>query len=237
MKRLLLILLLVPLIALFGCDSNYTLHDSYIKQKADTTPETVIVTETVTVEKIVEVENTKKIEQLEGEVQAYKDLIGNLNELLSCVYYGYASNDNWVLDGFTAFSIEYNKKYYLITAGHCVEPEGYGKMNSFKFKANFSNEWIYPKLLKYENEFYKNRDYAIFYSDKINNGLDYDLINTDKKYVLGYQEKNLIKKFLERYLEEGESGAPVIDIDGEVIGVATGLFTDIDLIIQALDSF
>ena len=169
------------------------------------------------------------------EIDKYNNLLINLNELLSNVYYGYASNSEWTLDGFTAFSLKYNDKYYIITAGHCVENE-YGKFGNFKFKANFSNNWIYPKLLTYENDFEGNRDYAILYSDKITSGLEFDLDNGYPEYVLGNGDNNIFKEFFTYNLVEGESGSPVIDLDGQAIGIATGNFVDINLVIEAIDN-
>lgn len=204
---------------------------------ADTTPETIIVTETVTqyvtVEKIVEVENLDKIKELELQVQKYEDLIGNLNELLSCVYYGYASNDEYILDGFTAFSLEYNDKYYIITAGHAVEDND-GKYYNHRFKANFSDEWIYPELIAYDNDYINKSDYAIFYSDKVSNGLNIDKDNDSGKYILGYTDLNIIKNLSTSV--EGESGSPIIDFNGEVIGISTtdtiSYYTDIDIVLE-----
>jgi hypothetical protein len=79
--------MVILLLFIVGCDSNYVLQ-------ADTTPvETVTVYETVITTEIVEIENTQRVDELEVELQQYKDLISNLNEYLSCVYYGYAIND------------------------------------------------------------------------------------------------------------------------------------------------
>ncbi|NQT66188.1 MAG: hypothetical protein HQ569_01260 [Actinobacteria bacterium] len=177
---------------------------------------------------------------VENKIESYKNLINNLNDLLANVYYGYAENNKNESDGFTAFSINYNDKYYLITAGHAAHYKyndiDTGVYTYFKFKANFSNEWIYPKLLTYENDFMGNRDYAILYSDKITNGLDFDLNNSYPEYILGNEDNNIFKQFDIYNLVEGESGSPVVDIDGEVIGIATGNFVDIDLVIEAIDN-
>lgn len=172
----------------------------------------------------------------EVELEKYRSLVNNLNELLSNVYIGYAENENYILDGFTAFSIEYKGKFYLITAGHCVEDYDMGRMTNFKFKANFSNSWIYPKLLAYENDFYGNRDYAIFYSDKIDSGLAYDLNNSYPRFILGNMNDNILKEFFTFNLIEGESGSPILDIDGEVTEIATGSYVDIDLVVEVIDN-
>ena len=131
--------------------------------------------------------------------------------------------------------MEYGGKTYLVTAGHCVHYKDdkidTGLYTYFKFKAN-SNVWIYPKLLTYENDFVGNRDYAIFYSDKIKTGLNYDLKNSEPDYRLGInkliQENN-------NWGRDGECGSPIIDLDGEVIGIHIGYLTDIDLVLEAID--
>jgi hypothetical protein len=131
--------------------------------------------------------------KLNEENQKYYFLLDNLNELLSNVYYGYASNSNWISDGFTAFSLKYNDKYYLITAGHCVHYK-YGDIDTgvytnFKFKANLSDEWIYPELLTYENEYNGGRDFAVLYSDKITNGFTPNTELTYPAFILGHGDK------------------------------------------------
>lgn len=130
--------------------------------------------------------------------------------------------------------MEYNGKYYLITAGHAVENE-YGKFKNFKFKANFSNTWIYPKLLAYENDFFNNRDYAIFYSDKIKSGLDFKTGSFYPEYILGNSKINILKKYNRLTLIPGDSGSPVIDLDGKVLGIATGNFVDIKIVLNKID--
>src|SRR3989304_7050987 len=63
-------------------------------------------------------------------------LISNMNRIISTVYYGTADNDvREEVKDFTAFAMMYKEKYYLITAGHCIEVEGEHYKN-FKFNAN-----------------------------------------------------------------------------------------------------
>jgi hypothetical protein len=229
MRRIFIILLLIFSMVLIGC-SPQVLADSTI------TPETVTVTS------IVEIENTGKIERLEAdnfklkaELEKYKELISGLNELLGNVYYGYASNSNWVMDGFTAFNLKYNDKYYLITAGHCIENE-YGKFGNFKFKANFSDNWIYPKLLAYNVDEYAEFDYGIFYSDKINSGFIAGKPE-GANIILGNTDGNLnITRTITSAHKNGESGSPIININGEVIGILTGGITKIDKVTEAIDN-
>lgn len=194
-------------------------------------PQPGVITETVieTVAETVEVENTDRIEILENEIKQYQDLICNLNEYLNNIYYCYNDNGTYIVWG-TGFSLQYNDKYYLITAGHAVMQDGdYHPNLGFK---NYKNEWIYPKLLKYEAT-ETTPDYAIFYSDKVNEGLGYDLSNTEPDYRLGVdisiEENNT-------WGETGSCGSPVIDQDGEVMGLHVGYFQDIDEVLNAIDS-
>jgi S1-C subfamily serine protease len=189
---------------------------------SNTAPETVIVTQ------IVEVENTEKIEKLEVELQKYKDLINNLNELLKNVYEVYGKLDNGSWTGGTGFSIIYNDKYYLITAGHVIENE-YGTFKNLGFKVN--GKWIYPKLLDYNLG--DGTDYAIFYSDKIDKGLTLtdnpDYINL---YILDIKT---IKQRDYKIIKSGDSGSPVIDITGSAVGILNnqnGAYTFVNSILD-----
>ena len=232
MKYILIILVL--LILLTACQSVLQAGTVETRQSVET------IVEIRTVKEYLQVEDTTKTDELQSqnsqlqlELKSYRALLDNLNELLSNVYYGYASNDNYIQDGFTAFSLEYNNKYYIITAGHCVENEN-GKFSNFKFKANFSDKWIYAKLLTYENDFIYGKDYAVFYSDKINSGLKvggYEL----PAFILGNGKLNIIKKNTDKSLE-GESGSPVVNINSEVIGIMTGSVTNIIYVLQAIDN-
>lgn len=226
MKKIIIILL----IAFIGLSISCT-------QPVNIT-ETVVITETSIVTQTIE--DTARIDELEIELKQYQALLSEVNSLLENVYKGNAKNSNWTADEFTAFSLEYKDKFYLITAGHCVHYKyagtDTGVFTNFSFKANFSDKIIYPKLLKYENDFVNNRDYAILYSDKIKDGLDFDLIQTSPEYILGNENDNVLKEFSLYNLLDGESGSPVIDIDGQVISIATGNFVDIDLVIEAIDS-
>ncbi len=215
MKYIFIILILISIL-LIGCDTQYVL--------ADTVPETVVVTQIVTQE--VTVEDTAKIEELELELQQYKDLISNLNEYLNCVYYIKGSNSNYINEG-TAFSIKYNDKYYVISAGHLVENE-YGKFSNFK-----CND-ISLKLLAYENDFKMGNDYAIFYSDKIIDGFEIGKFELPV-YVLGYGKLNTFREM--EIGVQGESGSPIINLNGEVVGIMTGSVVNIDKVIKTIDNF
>jgi hypothetical protein len=232
MKRLLIILLLVLSILTIGCSSQVI---------ADTT----ITPETITVTSIVEVENTEKIEELERKLeeaeeenQKYDYLLRNLNSLLKNVGYITGSNNSYKNEG-TAFTIGYKGKFYLISAGHLIENE-YGKFGNFKYKSNFSDKWIYPELLTYENEYQHRIDYAVFVSDKINSMLNVDTENDVSLYQLnsltisGYPIKNMGDEVI-----SGESGSPLIDYEGEITGVMivefNDFFTEIEIVLKAID--
>ena len=165
------------------------------------------------------------------EIDKYNNLLINLNELLSNVYYMECENSGYTNWG-TGFSIKYNNTYYILTAGHYLEDTEYntGKYYNFRFKVN--DKWIYPKLLTYEVT-ETTPDYAIFYSDKIKDGLKIDVNNTKPDYRLGInkliQENN-------NWGIDGECGSPIIDLDGEVIGIHVGYISDIDDILQAIDN-
>jgi hypothetical protein len=166
----------------------------------------------------------------------YNDLIDNLNVLLSSVYYGYSNNENFENE-FTAFSLNYNDKYYLITVGHAVEQDGQ-KYTDFKFKPNFSDEWIYPELLTYKFDYDNKRttlsyDYAIFYSNIIADGLIPEIDRDFPEFVLGNCKFNIVRN--NGTAIPGESGSPIINLDGEVTGMLSAPFTDIDIILQAID--
>lgn len=221
------ILIIIALLIIFF---NVSCQSSLIVDTVGTTniPETVIVTETVIVEdtaKINELEN--QLADSQKETEKYQELIGNLNGLLKNVYYVYGEGNGTFVYG-TGFSLEYNDRYYLITAGHIVDGE-WGIHKNLGFRIN--NKWIYPKLLAYKVTD-TIPDYAIFYSDKIKDGLNYDLINTEPDYRLGIdiviQENN-------NWGEVGSCGSPVIDLDGEVIGLYVGYLQDIDEILQAIN--
>lgn len=168
-------------------------------------------------------------------------LLNNTNRILSTVYFGTADIDERKeAKDFTAFSIIYKDKYYLITAGHCVEYENI-KYKNFKFKANNGRSWLTPELLLYNNDYTNDRDYAVFYKNNlITTGLypaakDEDLT---PQYVLGNLERdlNLIKKYKDAM--HGESGSPVINSKCHVVGIMIkkdGSYTPIREVLDAID--
>src|SRR4030066_7355 len=178
-----------------------------------------------------------------GEQESIKDLgnlrslINKFNTLLKNVYIGSADPKELAYT-FTAFSVEYKGEYYLITAGHCVK-DNFGKEGKFKFKANFSTDWIYPELLGYKAEFWNLDDYAVFSSDKLYSGFKISDQETKENYLIGSMDKNLsILRNLGAGSKRGESGSPVINENGEVIGiyVVYGLvYTPIQLALGKID--
>ncbi len=192
----------------------------------------------------VSVGNTNKINQLNKdnsrlgeEVEMRNDFIANLDDMLKCTYYGKAWNKSYE-EEFTAFSLRYCGKYYLITAGHNAHfvwgDLDTGVFTDFELKANMGDIWIHPKLLSYRNDFAGSIDWAILVSDKLTDGFNYSLSSNQPTYVLGNGQDNILKEFSSFALVDGESGSPVVNLNGEVVGIATGGFTDIDLVIDAL---
>jgi hypothetical protein len=79
-------------------------------------------------------------------------LLNNTNLILKTVYFGTAdTEEREESKDFTAFSMIYKDKFYIITAGHCVEMDEI-KYKNFKFKSNLRFNWIYPDLISYKNE-------------------------------------------------------------------------------------
>lgn len=171
------------------------------------------------------------------EIEKYNNLINNLDEYLSYVYPMKVSNDNYSSDGM-GFTIEYWDKLYLITTGHGVHYvfEDYDVLYT-NFKVGIDNNWIYLELLDYDNNYINKADYAILTSNEIDSGFDVDLDNDRPLFLIG---GNRLMSDYSRKTVEGESGLPVIDIDGEVTEIATtDLYyynTDIDIILQAIDN-
>ena len=182
----------------------------------------------------LEIEITEK----EKEIKEFNILTGNLNKLLSIVYYcsaepvGGGHNKD-----FTAFSMFYRDNFYLITAGHCIEYNGL-KYNNFKFKSNGTGALIYPKLLAYNNDYENNKDYAIFYSRFVRKGLLIYNEDNEPKYVLGNIERkiNFFKKF--DTAAEGESGSPILNSNCRLVGIViknNDQYTPIEVVTVAID--
>ncbi len=170
-------------------------------------------------------------------------LLNNTNRILSTVYFGTADIDERKeAKDFTAFSIIYKDRFYLITAGHCIEFENI-KYKNFKFMANNGRTWVTPELLTYENDYTNNKDYAVFYKDNlITTGLYPAVKDEDQspQYVLGNIERdlNLIKKYKDA--RQGESGSPVINSKCHVVGIMIkkdGSYTPIQEVLDAIDKF
>jgi hypothetical protein len=134
-------------------------------------------------------------------------------------------------------------KSYIITARHCVA-DNYGEKGVLKFKANFSQEWIYPELLGYRTDFTNLEDYGVFYSGDITGGLkvtgDLNIKPSENNYVLGSIDKQLsIFRNLGDSSEKGESGSPVINDVGEVVGtyvIHGPVYTPTQLALDVIDN-
>ena len=111
----------------------------------------------------------------------------------------------------------------------------------FRFKANFSDDWIYPELIGYKAEFWNLDDYAVFYSEDVNDGFEISGIETTDNYLPGSIDKGLsVFRHLGDSSRRGESGSPVINEYGEVIGiyVVYGLvYTPIQLALDIIDEY
>jgi hypothetical protein len=180
--------------------------------------------------------NISKINQSSAEL-----LINNTNVILSTVYFATADiKDQKETVDFTAFSIIYKEKYYIITAGHCIEIAD-GTLKNFRFRANNKNYYITPKLIDFKNEPDRKLDYAIFYSPNIiRYGLYPASSKEDKtpKYILGNIERDL--NFIKQYesVKKGESGSPILNSECHVIGIIikkNGEYTPIEVVLKALD--
>ena len=169
--------------------------------------------------------------------QKLRALLDDMNTLLSHAYIG-ASTAEQSAYTFTAFSIEYKGNYYIVTAGHCVE-DNYGQEGTFKFKANLSDEWVYPELMDYKAEFWNLDDYAVFFGGGIKGGLPVGDRKTPGKYLLGSTDKNLsIFRNLGDSSRRGESGSAVINEQMEAIGIYVVygyVYTPIALALDAID--
>lgn len=186
-------------------------------------------------------EAEEKIKEADDARIVFDRLLNNVNNIaFDTIYYGYATTEQGKGHSFTAFSLYYNGKYYIITAGHNVENNGL-KYKDFVFKRSDKNIEIRPKLLFYENDYESNKDYAVFYDDKIMKGLkpaENDLVPA---FVAGSIEKkaNIIKRYdVSSIAIEGESGSPVLNKECRVVGILIKSrmeYTDLAIVIQALE--
>jgi hypothetical protein len=179
------------------------------------------------------------IQLQEEELQDHGILTSNLNILLKTVYYGSAVPIGGGQEkNFTAFGMYYNEKFYLITAGHCIEYDGI-RYTDFSFKSNEMNSWIYPKLLYYEADYKNNRDFAIFRHRQIRKGLLLEEDDMEPRYVLGNIERrlNFFKEF--DTAREGESGSPILSKGCKLVGIViknNSDYTPISEVTDVIDS-
>lgn len=204
-----LVLLMMALSTVAGCSVRLSIAEDEIKN--------------------LEIEIAQLVEEAEEQseqLSEYDILTGNLNKLLTTVYYGSATPETEGREkNFTAFSMFYKDNFYLITAGHCIEYEGI-KYTDFKFKSNTSSHWIYPELLYYEADYMNNRDYGIFTLSHLRTGLMIDDEDTEPRYVLGNFERklNFFKGF--EHAKEGESGSPILSSGCKLVGIVIKNNTD-----------
>ena len=194
--------LIIALTAITGCSTRLSIAEEEIRDL-----------------KIEIAQLEEETEEQNEQLSEYDILTGNLNKLLTTVFYGSAVPETEGREkNFTAFSMFYKDNFYLITAGHCIEYEGI-KYTDFKFKSNTSSRWIYPELLYYEADYMNNRDYGIFTLSRLRTGLVIDDEDTKPRYVLGNFERrlNFLKEF--DYAAEGESGSPILSSGCKLVGI------------------
>lgn len=201
----------------------------------------ILLTKTKTnSENLIKSENDLKLSR--DELKKYKYLLDNFNSiLLKTIYYGTAESESGGSGhSFTAFSLFYKEKFYLITAGHSIEMDGV-KYKNFKFKPNYRDIWLTPELLYYENDTEKNNDFAIFQDDFILRGLYSADKNLKPEFIVGNTSRNanIIKEYDEDvFAVYGESGSPVLNSECRVVGVLTkndGEYTEIEKVLIALE--
>jgi hypothetical protein len=230
-------------------------YSSILEDNQSITSENALLKEEIQEERRHVLELGKELEELEQElkvIEAYEEsaqelsgisplnlrkLLDSMNTLLGYAYIGSSTAQQYSYT-FTAFSIEYKGRYYIVTAGHCVE-DNYGEEGEFKFKANFSDEWIYPQLIDYKAEFWNLDDYAVFSGPGIRGGLPVSERKTPGKYLLGSADKGLsIFRNLGDSSKRGESGSAVINEHMEAIGIYVVygyVYTPIQLVLEAID--
>jgi len=238
MKKIIIIVFIISIFCLVGCTdlSHYVPIDEYYNKLSELEEaNSKIDSNAIEILELKEEVNTleNNLTLSKEELIKYRSLVDNLNELLSNVYYVYQKKSDGSSIWGTGFSIEYQGNYYLVTVGHAIENE-YGIFKNLGFK-DIGNRWIYPKLLAYENDFRGHRDYAILFSDKVTSGLNYALNNSFPQYMLGNLNVNILRRYT-RAGVDGECGSPIVDLSGEVVGIYTGDFVDIDIILEAIDN-
>jgi len=175
---------------------------------------------------------------INNRIKGYENEIPNLNKNINNVYLG-ISIDNFNIFRFTAFSVEYKNNYYLITSGHSITDKN-KVIENIKFISNNCDTYIYPELLYFENDLYGYRDFAIFSDNKLSSGIVTDIGKDKLLYVFGnkYLNINIIRSYYSQ-TAQGESGSPIIDKDGEVVGIITTtnneFYTPINLVIKEID--
>ncbi|HAX18537.1 MAG TPA: hypothetical protein DCY00_08110 [Actinobacteria bacterium] len=177
------------------------------------------------------------ISQEKDRADSYEYLLDNYNLISSnTIFSGYADykgKEN--ARKFTAFSLYYKDKFYIITAGHSIEFEDISYDN-FRIRKQNKDEWIYPELLYYSNDFEGNNDFAIFRHESINKGLYPATDDLIPGFILG---NSIIKIYRpDTNAAYGESGSPVINARCRVVGVlikSTGQYTDIKKVLEAID--
>jgi len=236
MKKIFIIVLSLFLISLIGCVNldNYVTIDEYsqLEEVYNTLKEDIenIKSDNLELEEeIGRLNNELDLE--ESRSNRLQTLITNLDSLLDNIYVIECTNSIGGTGKAKAFSVVYKDNIYVLTAGHLVSNEN-GLFSNFR--VNLGNDWIDLNLLVYDNDYQNKSDYAIFEGSRIKDGFKVDLDNDRPLYFLGSSIS-----IYTREAKEGESGSPVIDLDGEVTEIATtdlySYNTDIDIVLEAID--
>lgn len=177
------------------------------------------------------------IAENKGRIKKYEYLLDNYTLIsLNTIFYGSADyKGKEDARKFTAFSLYYKDKFYIITAGHSIDFDDM-KFENFRIKKQNKDSWIYPELLYYNNDFEGNNDFAILRHESITKGLFPATDDINPEFILG---SSVIKIFdSDARAAYGESGSPVINSECKVVGVlikSTGEYTDIKNVLNAID--
>lgn len=184
-------------------------------------------------------ETTTIIEEQKSKIKNYEYLLNNYSLIsLNTIFSGiadYKGREN--ARAFTAFSLYYKDRFFIITAGHSVDYENM-KYDNFRFKKQNRDNWFGSELLCYRNDYKNNNDFAVFENADIRRGLFLATDNYEPAFILGASSIKIFKDDIKAGY--GESGSPVINSACHVVGIlikSTGEYTDIRKVTEAIDLY